>query len=154
MMAGMTGVMENLVNHAELDYLAGIQNRHPVGNVRNYAQIVRYENYRKLSFVLQLVYKLKYLRLNGHVKRCRRLVAYEYVRIGGKRNRYDYTLAHTSRKLEGILIVSSSRLGYAHFLHELYGPYLGNLLCDLVYNARGVCLEVVYCIHRLGVVVS
>ena len=110
--------IENVVRRAYFNDFAGIHNGDPVRHIRNYAQIVRNENYRKLSFDFDFVYEFEYLRLNGNVESRRRLVADENIGVCRKRDSYNYSLTHTARKLERILPVSLSRFGNTDFVQK------------------------------------
>ena len=69
------GVIEHVLARAVLNDLSGVHDRDPVRHVRDDAEVVRYEDDRQMSLLLELVDELEDLSLNRHIERGRRLVA-------------------------------------------------------------------------------
>src|SRR5690606_9922058 len=62
-------------------------------------EVVRDEQIAETALLLQIHEQVDHLRLDGHVERGYRLIAYDQLRIKGKRARNAYALALAAREL-------------------------------------------------------
>ena len=125
---GVGGTVEDVLRRAYLHDLACVHDAYSVCHVGDDAQIVGDEDDGEVSLPLHFIYKLKYFALYSDIEGRCRLVAYQNLGVAGESYGDDYSLAHTARKLEGILLVSQLRIGYADGRHQLYGLCLGLFL--------------------------
>jgi hypothetical protein len=119
-------LIENLINRAIFDDLAGIHDRDIIGHVGNDTEVVGDENNRKIQLLLQVVDQVKDLGLDRDVQRRGRLIANQDLRIGAERDGDDDALAHASRELKRVLLNPLLRFGDADETHQVDG-----LLIDL-----------------------
>ena len=82
---GCTGREEELVGGAELDDLAEVHDRDPVGDVAHDAEVVRDEDVGEVELVLQVVEQVEHLRLDRDVERRDRLVGDDQLRVQRER---------------------------------------------------------------------
>src|SRR5580704_11193066 len=92
---------ENLPPVPELDDLAEIHHRHPMGQVLDNGEVVADEQEREPKLALQILQQVHDLGLDGHVEGRDRFVAYDEVRIGGERTRDGDALALAAGELVG-----------------------------------------------------
>ncbi len=77
----MSRVVKNRVRVTNLDNLTSIHHNHPVTCLRNYTQVMRNHNYSHTELFLKVSQQRQYLRLDRHVERSSRFVAYQQVRV-------------------------------------------------------------------------
>ena len=103
-----------------------------------------YEYNGQVALLLDIVNKLQYLCLNRNVQRGGGLVTNQYFRIAGKRNSYNYTLAHTAGELERILLKAALRIRDTHGFHKLKRLCAGVVLVHLVVKPQHLRYLVAY----------
>ncbi len=118
----MLGRGENALLRGELDDLAEIHDRDPMGHVLDDGEIMTDEEERKAELALQVLQQVDDLRLDGNVERGDRLVAHDEVGLGGERARNGDALALSAGEF-----VRPARLGLArqpHFFQQQVDPSL------------------------------
>ena len=118
----MARVGEELGRRRGLDHLPGIHHRHPVGVLRDDAEIMRHEDHRHAELAAQVVKELEDLALDGDVERGRRLVGDEELRLADERDRDADALAQPARQLVRIGSQPLLRMRHAHELQRLDNP--------------------------------
>ena len=116
----MARVVEHLFHLTQLHYLPCIQHGYTVRNICHHAKVVRNKHNGIPEFLLQILYKLKYLRLNRNIQCGCRLITYKNLWLAGKRNCNNYSLAHTAGVLEGIVVKTLFRIRYSDLFHKYH----------------------------------
>ena len=92
-------VGEELLRLGQLDDLARVHDRDPVGELEQQRQVVRDEQHREAELALQLLELLQDLALDDDVERGRRLVHDHELRLERERHRDDHALTHAAGEL-------------------------------------------------------
>jgi len=93
----VNGRIQHAVGRPGLDDLTEMHHRGDVRDLAHDAQVVRDEQVREVKLLLQPCEQVDDLRLHGHVKRARRLVAYHQRRRDRDRTGDGHTLALPTR---------------------------------------------------------
>ncbi len=115
--------LEDVCGRSLLHHFAAAHYRDAFGKVLDDAEIVRDQHDRHAEALLQRLQEIEDLSLDRHVKRCRRLVGDQKVRLVGERHRNHHALTLAARKLVRIAVDASTRLGdadqFEQFQHAL-----------------------------------
>ena len=133
----MAGVVVDLIGGADLHDVTCVHDGHPVGDVGHHAQIVGDEDDGQVVLDLHLLEQLQDLGLNGHIQCGGGLVADQDLRVAGHRNGNDDTLAHTARKLVGILRKAHLGVSNAHIPQVFKGLFPGGLALEMLVQLHG-----------------
>ncbi len=96
---GCFGVVVQLRRTRQLDDLARVHDRDPVGDLDQQRQIVGDEQNREAALALELLDLLQDLALDDDVESRRRLVHDHELRLEGERHRDDHALPHATGEL-------------------------------------------------------
>ncbi len=113
---GVRGVLEHRVPRAQLDDLAGVHHRHPVGDVGDDGEVVGDVEGADPVDAAELGHRLEDHRLGGHVETGRRLVEHQHLGLGQERHGQRDALHLASRQLVGVAAEELVVAGQAHLL--------------------------------------
>ena len=111
----MPRIIKDLIDGTFLHNLSRIHNIYIIRHLRHNAQIVGNINNRNSSFPLNSADQFNDLCLNRHIQRCGGFVTDQKIRIAGKGNGDNHSLAHASGKLMGIILHSLFRILDSYF---------------------------------------
>ena len=112
-------MMKDFMGRTMLDDLACIHDRNAVSDACYDAEIMRDQNHARAIFFLQITDQINDLRLNRHIKCCRRFIGNEQLRLVGKCNCDHDPLTHASGQLMRILLHPLFRLRDADFSQQI-----------------------------------
>jgi hypothetical protein len=121
------GFAEYVIDRTGLHNPPVIDHRHLVGHIGNHTQVVSNQQDRHIEAFLQVFQQLQDLRLNGHIKRCRRLVGNQQRRAADQRHGNHRALTQAARKLKRIHVKGPRRIGKSDQPQHLLG--LGPRIC-------------------------
>ena len=119
---GVAGAIEQIVRSRLLDLAPGVHDDDAVGVFGHHAHVVRDQNDRGASCLLQFAHQVEDLRLDRHVERGRRLVGDQQLRVARQRHRDHRALPHAARQLVRVGVHAALRLGYVHPAQRLDRP--------------------------------
>ena len=128
---GMGGIVEDVVHRSLLHNLSRIHDRNLVADFRHHPQIVGDEDDAHVGLFLQGLHQLQNLCLDGHVKGGGGLVGNQQLGMANQTHGNHHPLAHSARKLVGILPHPLLHVVYAHHLEHFHGT-----LCSLLLGNR------------------
>ncbi len=134
---GCCGVVEQRTHRRLLDDAAGIHHHHLVGHFGDDAQVVRDQDDRRASLLLQALHQVEDLGLDRHVQRGRRLVGDQQARLAGQRHRDHRALAHAARELVRVLVEALLRRRNAHLRQHRQRARAGFARVDAAGAAAG-----------------
>ena len=111
---GVRGVLEHRVPRAQLDDLAGVHHRHPVGDVGHDGEVVGDVEGADPVGAAELGHRLEDHRLRGHVETGRRLVEHQHLGLGQERHGQRDALHLAARQLVGVAAEELVVAGQAH----------------------------------------
>ena len=117
----MTRPAEHITDVALLDDLAGVHDRHAIGDLRNDAQVVADEDHRHTQPPLQVGQQIDDLGLYGDVEGGGRLIRDEDGGLACQRHGDHRPLLHPTRELVRIRIDALLGIGEAYELEHLDG---------------------------------
>jgi hypothetical protein len=100
----MSGIVENRTNRSTFHNPSEVHHNHIVGHAGNDSKIVGDKHDGRFKFPTQLIDEIHDLGLNGYIESGRRFIGNEKGRVAGQSHGDHSTLAHSSRKLVGILL--------------------------------------------------
>ena len=110
--------VEDVLDLAGLDRLAGIHDRDAVAGLEDQAEIVRHEDHRRAELLAEPLDQLDDAGLDRHVERGRRLVEQKQRRLRQQRHGNDDALLLAAGKLVRIGAHHALRIGQAHRPHQ------------------------------------
>ena len=141
--------IENVVSRAIFYNIARIHYSNVVTHTRNDSQIMCNHQDRHAKLILQLHHQLQDLCLNRHIKRCRRLISNQQLRLTRQRNCYHDSLTHTTGKLMWILFQTFFRLIDTDQLQKLNRPCLNLTFCFICMKLQNLANLITDCVHRI-----
>ena len=140
----MSGSREQLLTRRLLNNLSGIHHPDLMCHLRDYAQIMCYQQQRHTSFLLRIAQQFKHLRLYGHVESGSGFVCDQQLGLSGHCHGYHHALFHATGKLEWIFRHTARGIGNTHLLQQFnttrvnfFAPqwlmqcqHLGNLIAN------------------------
>ena len=124
----MTHAPEEVGCICRLDHPARVHHVDPVRVPRDHAHVVRDQQHRHAEAILKVIEQCEDLRLDGDIKRGRRLVGDQQPRLAGQRHRDHDTLAQPAGELMRVVAEPLLRLGQAHQAEHLGGTIHGRCL--------------------------
>ena len=118
-------LVKDVFNRATLDRFTGIHHAKPVAGFQNQTKVVRDKQHRGAVFLAQILHEFHNSRLNGHIKRCGRLVQNQQCRFGHQRHRNHDPLLLTTRQLVWERIQHPLRVWQAHICDHFQRPRIG-----------------------------
>ena len=112
----MCRLFEDFARRAVFDDLSGVHYAHPIRYVGNNAKIVCDVDDRHFELFLKLLNQSKDLRLYCNIKRSGRFIANQNFGPAGDCCSDDNALAHSARKLVGVLLIAGFSICYANAL--------------------------------------
>ena len=116
----MARMAQNLGDRSAFDDFSGVHDIHVVRMFRHEAEVVRYQKNGHSALPGNAIHKLEHVLLGRDIKRGRRLVGYQQIRLCGKSHRYHHTLLLPAGKLAWVLLRRLCRQTYAR-QKRLYG---------------------------------
>ena len=124
----MTHAQEEVGCLCRLDHPARVHHVDPVRVPGDHAHVVRDQQHRHAEAILEVVEQREDLRLDRDIKRGRRLVSDQQLRLTGQRHRDHDTLAQPAGELMRVVAEPLLRLGQAHQAEHLGGTIHGRCL--------------------------
>ena len=115
----MPGAIQHLARLCELDHLAVLHHRHPVGDLGHHAEVVGDEQHAGVALGLEILDEREDLGLSRDVERRRRLVRDHDGRLEDERHGDHRPLALSARELVRIGVRDALGLGQAHVAQDL-----------------------------------
>ena len=109
-----------------LDDAAGIHHSNIVGDCGQQLEIVRNEQHRHVTLLLNSPQQSDDLGLDRHIKGCGGFVGNDHVGLTGESHGDDDPLLHAAAELMGIGVVALLRRRYAHLAQQLDRPLPSN----------------------------
>ncbi|MNT65412.1 hypothetical protein D3C72_2033940 [compost metagenome] len=109
---------QNLIRPSLLDEISLFHHHNTVGNFRNHTEIMGDEHHAHVFPLLDFSDKVQDLRLRGNIKRSRRLIGNQDIRIKRQRHGDHDTLPLSAGEAEWILQSHQRRVGKAHLLQQ------------------------------------
>ena len=133
---GVAHAVEDVLDRAALDRLAGIHDGDAVAGLQDQPQIVRYEDHRRAVAVAEILHQVDDAGLHRHVERGGRFVEQEQRRLRQQRHCDDDALLLAAGELMRIGLHHPLGVGQAHRLQHLQGALVGLSLADLLVDQR------------------
>ena len=121
---GMARTGEETFARRFFDDLPGVHHADALRHLRHHAQIVGDQQHPHAAFGLQAAQEIENLRLDGDIKRGRRLVGDQQARLARERHGDHHPLLHAAGKLKRIFDQTARRIGDADRLQEFQRPRL------------------------------
>src|ERR1044072_8080171 len=118
----MFGAREKFFDRRLFDDAPRVHDSHAVCDFGDDAEVVRDEQDGEVARAAQLVYQLKYLRLDGHVERGRRLVGDGQTRVARARPRNHHDLPPPARGRVRVVVGATARVRDGYLAHRFDGP--------------------------------
>ena len=122
---GMSGLVKDVALGSEFDQIAGVHHGDAVGHLRNHGEIVGDEEHGEPELRAQFAKQVENLCLDGDVECSGRLVCDEQLRPVDDGHGDHDALAHTTRKLMGIISSAAGRVWNGNISHGVDGALPG-----------------------------